>query len=718
MGLLSALQGMQHATKYLSYHRASLHKALNSAFFPFLTVLLICLVYSNSFHCSWHFDDITNIINNQGLHLKELSPVGLKKALYADPGGPPQFYRPVACVTFALNHYFGGLDVFGYHAVNLFIHTISSLFLFLFIRGTLFLPALKKQYISQSDSIAFFATLLWALHPIQTQAITYIVQRMSSLAGMFFIIAMYSYLRFRTVVGQKEKISYLGLCIVSYLMGSGSKENAALLPASLFLYEILLVQREGWAWWRKRLGAVLTVMTAVLILLCAYLYYRKGGILPFIDEYANRPFSLTQRLLTESRILLFYISLLVYPVPWRFSVAHSVQISSSLFDPVTTFASILILLIGFMLLLFFAKKRPLVSFSFLFFFANHLMESTLLPLELVFEHRNYVPSMLFFVPVSLAIFPLIERYKSNKAISFAVSASLLLSILGIGYSTFLRNTDWKTPETLWMDAQQKAPDHLRVHHNLGVYFHQIGSLHLAKSHYEQALRSPVIHRRDEVIPTYYQLGLLHAQMGNPEEAKVFYREAVRRDPEFALALVNLASILDQLGDKAQADDSLAKALAVDPSNGPARLNIGIRYLREGSSEDAIFNLRMAMNDRSLDKNVLFYLGVAYKQKGLCGAAVLHLRKALALDPMNLTVRLHLIDGYLARGLEREARTEVFSLAGIIAQNQALLQQVLDLVSKGRDSLFVQPAASVIPLIHQALEENLAKSKLRSIDKNS
>jgi tetratricopeptide (TPR) repeat protein len=459
-------------------------------------------------------------------------------------------------------------------------------------------------------------------------------------------------------------------------------------------------------------------MAAVLILLCAYFYYRKGGILPFIDEYANRPFSLTQRLLTESRILLFYISLLIYPVPWRFSVAHSVQISSSLLDPVTTLASILILLLGLIFLLFLAKKRPLVSFSFLFFFANHLIESTLLPLELVFEHRNYVPSMLFFVPVSLAIFTFFERYKSSKRATFMVSASLVLVIIGIASSAFLRNTDWKTPETLWMDAQQKAPDQLRVHHNLGVYYHQIGSLHLAKSHFEQALRSPVIHRRDEVIPTYYQLGLLHAQMGNPEEAKVFYKEAVRRDPGFALALVNLASTLDQLGDKAQADDYLAKALAVDPSNGPARLNIGIRYLREGLSEDAISNLKMAMNDGNLEKNVLFYLGIAYKQKGLCGAALLHLRKALALEPMNLTVRLHLIDGYLARGLEREARIEVFILAEIIGQNQALLQPVLDLVSKGRDSLFVQPAASVIPLIHQALEENLAKSKLRNVDKNS
>jgi tetratricopeptide (TPR) repeat protein len=207
-------------------------------------------------------------------------------------------------------------------------------------------------------------------------------------------------------------------------------------------------------------------------------------------------------------------------------------------------------------------------------------------------------------------------------------------------------------------------------------------------------------------------------MGNPEEAKVFYKEAVRRDPRFALALVNLASILDQLGDKAQADDYLARALAVDPSNGPARLNMGIRYLREGLSDEAISNLRIAMNDRNLEKNVLFYMGIAYKQKGVYGAALLHLKKALALDPMNLTVRLHLIDGYLVRGLEREARVEASRLAGIIAQNQALLQPVLDLVSKERDSLFAQPASSLTLLIYQALQENFGNPRLPSKDKNS
>ena len=708
---------MQNSNPYLANEKKGYRLAWSST--PWVLILLaISLAYSNSFHCAWQFDDITNIVNNQGLHLKELSLAGLKKTLYADPGGPARLYRPVACVTFALNHYFGGLNVFGYHAVNLFIHAVSSLFLFLFIRRTLSLPSLGKRYSSNSNSIAFFATLLWALHPIQTQAVTFIVQRMTSLAGMFFIMAMYFYLRFRTSAAPNEKASYSGLCIVSYLLGFGAKENVVLLPVSLFLYEMFLVQEEGWAWGRKRFVVSLAVIAAVLILSFAYVHYRIGGIVPLFDGYANRPFSLAQRLLTEPRILLFYISLLIYPVPWRFSVAHSVQISNSLFDPLSTLASVLILFLGLIFLLSLAKKLPLVSFSFLFFFANHLMESTLLPLELVFEHRNYIPSMFFFLPPSIVVIRQLRRYETKKWLHYAVLAAAVIFTVGIGCSTFSRNIVWRTPLSLWTDALQKAPDQLRVHHNLGVYYHQMGSLHLAKSHYEQALRSPVTHRRDEPVPTYYQLGSLHMQMGNLEEAKIFYQDAIRREPEFALAMVNLASTLDQLGDKAQADAYLARALATDPSNGPAHLNMGIRYLREGLTDEAIGHLRMALNDITLEKTVLFYMGIAYKQKSLYGAALLHLTKALALDPMNLTVRLHLIDGYLAKGSERQARMEASHLAGIIAQKQSLLQPLLDLVLKGRESLFSQTAGSLIRLIHQALKENSENPKLYVGDKNS
>jgi protein O-GlcNAc transferase len=204
-------------------------------------------------------------------------------------------------------------------------------------------------------------------------------------------------------------------------------------------------------------------------------------------------------------------------------------------------------------------------------------------------------------------------------------------------------------------------------------------------------------------------------MGNLNDAKAYYMEALRRKPGFALVLVNLASIHDQLGEKVEADDCLLKALQSDPSYGPAHLNISIRYLREGLSDAAIFHLRMATNDGNLGKNAPLYLGIAYKQKGRYGAALLHLRKALALDPMNLTVRLHLIDGYHAKGLESEARIEASNLARIIVQKEALLRAVIDLLSKERDSLFAQPAHSLIALVTEALEGESGKSRVENKD---
>jgi hypothetical protein len=133
----------------------------------------------------WQLDDITNIVNNEGLHLDAMSLEGIKKAFFSDPGRPGGLYRPVACVTFALNYHLGGLDVFGYHAVNLAIHIVASIFLYLLIYHTLCLPSLSEKYARRAYSIALLSAVLWAIHPIQVQSVTYIVQRMTSLAGMF-----------------------------------------------------------------------------------------------------------------------------------------------------------------------------------------------------------------------------------------------------------------------------------------------------------------------------------------------------------------------------------------------------------------------------------------------------------------------------------------------------------------------------------------------------
>jgi len=209
--------------------------------------LLIFSIYGNSFDCSWHFDDEPNITDNPNLHLKEITWQNLKRALFSDRNNPAYPYRPMACLTFALNHYFGGLNVFGYHLVNVLIHLISSVFLFLFIYHTLNLASLKAKYARQSYFIALLATTLWAINPVQTQAVTYIVQRMASLAGMFYIMSMFFYLKARISETGSKKIIFFILCFVSFVMALGSKENAAILPLSVFLYEIVILQEDAGA---------------------------------------------------------------------------------------------------------------------------------------------------------------------------------------------------------------------------------------------------------------------------------------------------------------------------------------------------------------------------------------------------------------------------------------------------------------------------------------
>jgi protein O-mannosyl-transferase len=160
--------------------------------FAFLSLAIILLaIYGNSFDCSWQFDDDPNITDNPNLHLEEITWQTIRQSLFSDRNNPGFLYRPVACLTIALNYYFGGKDVFGYHAVNLVIHWLSALFLFLFIYHTLNLPRLKQQYADRAYGLALLATVLWAINPVQVQAVTYIVQRMASLAGMFFILTMY-----------------------------------------------------------------------------------------------------------------------------------------------------------------------------------------------------------------------------------------------------------------------------------------------------------------------------------------------------------------------------------------------------------------------------------------------------------------------------------------------------------------------------------------------
>jgi len=542
--------------------------------------IIVVAIYSNTFDASWHFDDGPNILNNRALHLTHLNWQDIKKTFFASWGGGEKLYRPVACFSFALNYYVGRSEVSGYHAVNLAIHFVSSVFLFLFIHNTLNLAMLKGRYGADLYSIALLASVLWAISPVQTQAVTYVVQRMASMAGMFYIMAMYFYFKGRTSTKTSLKKTHYLICVVCGIFAFNSKENSAMLPISILLFDLFFIQgitkRNIKRYFSFLLIAVLMCVTAVVL----FKGFSELDPQNMFSGYKSRGFTLFERLLTEPRIVLFYISLLLYPMPHRLSFVHDISVSKGLFDPPTTILAVLIILTILGLAIVKSKRWPFISFCVLFFFINHSIESTVIPLELVFEHRNYIPSMLFFVPIVILIVKGIRFFSGKNAIQFIISAFVVLVIIALGHSTFVRNFVWKTDESLWLDAVEKSPNLPRSHHNLGKYYADIGLSGMALDHYREALRLPEGPNRKSHYLTYHNMATLFRSMKDNDRAQRCFLEAVGLEPRFPLAYVGLGILNTEKGQNDKALEYFIKALTHDISSKQARNYTGLILLKK------------------------------------------------------------------------------------------------------------------------------------------
>lgn len=568
-------------------------------FFLFLIVLL--LAYGNSFHAAWQLDDKPNILKNHRIQIKDLSVGQLWQSMHARPV-VGSLYRPVACLTLGVNWFFGGKNVFGYHVVNFLIHLGTCWLLFLTIIKLFATPQLKGRYSpGQISFMAVTGTLLWAINPIQTQAVTYIVQRMASLAALFSLLAIYCYLKARTSAKGKGGQSLLMMsAAVSYLFGLLSKENVALLPLVIPVLEFLFFRSENNTTNFKKIfiGLVLTACLGMI----AGLALRPEAIDFVTKYYVNRPFTLAERFLTEQRILLLYLSQLFFPAPGRLSVEHDIILSTSLFSPWTTAAAfgINLLLISFALKI--NRRQPLLALAILFFYINHVVESTVVPLELIFEHRNYLPSIFLFLPVAQLLNSILSKIKDHKAAVTAVFVAVAMLLMAEGSATYARNRAWKTERSLWLDALKKAPNSSRPLATLAIKL---------------------------------------AWGKNPTEAK--YRKALQltertlsmrmsRKRLDAAQLGNMASIHNKLGEYEQAVRYYKKALSIAPKDASIRYNFTKTLIMSGDFKQARLEIESILNRGFVHADYYNILGFVDLWQGQPARALPSLQKALKLVP--------------------------------------------------------------------------------------
>ena len=376
----------------------------------FIAVLLIVgvalVAYSNTFSVPFHFDDRPNILENPDVQIKVLTWDRVQQLI---KNTYKESIRVFSYFTLALNYYFGGVNVFGYHLVNFIIHVASGIFLYWFLMLTFNLPYLKEKYGGISYRAALFGSLIFIAHPIQTQSVTYIVQRMASMAGMFYLLSMVLFIKGRLFSGRVKYVYFLGM-VLSYLLGVFSKENVAILPLFIALYEFYFFQNLDLG---PRGKKILLILGAVLLglVVFGFILWGKRYIELTIAGYQYRTFTLSERVLTQFRVVLHYLTLLIYPHPSRLNLDYDFPISKTLFDPLTTILSIFIItgVIGYSFWV--AKKRPVLSFFILWYFGNLVIESSIFPLEMVYEHRLYLPSVGPFVLFSLFLVRGIDQLK-------------------------------------------------------------------------------------------------------------------------------------------------------------------------------------------------------------------------------------------------------------------------------------------------------------------
>ncbi|RLB28016.1 MAG: hypothetical protein DRG87_10250 [Deltaproteobacteria bacterium] len=680
--------------------------------FAIITIFIVILtIYSNTFHASWHFDDEPNIRYNPPLHLTELSWQNVKKTFYAKQFEPNQLYRPAACLSFALNYYFGGDGVFGYHLVNIAIHFLAAMFLFLFVYHTLNLPLISARYGPNSYFIALLSTVLWAINPIQTQAITYIVQRMASMAGMFSIISMYLYLKARTAIKNSSKAILFSSTALFIILAFLSKENAIMMPACLFLFDFLLIQGVSEHSVKKNLKILLVVAAITLGMVVIFLAFSEMTFSSLFSLYSKRPFTPWERLLTQSRVLILYIGLILYPMSTRLSLNHDIAISHSLFNPPTTMLAI-VLIIGMLFgAIYLSRRYPLISFCVFFFFLNHIPESTILPLELIYEHRNYIPSMLFFVPIAIGLLKAISYFSYKRSMQTIIAVSIVLIIIGEGHATFMRNFSWKNEESLWIDNVDKYPTLFRPQHNLAKYYQDRNEIDKAVREYEKALTLRAINTTDEKAITYFNLGFIHFQRKEFEKAKEYYLRAMELDPCLPGVHNNLAVILAATGkDFDRVHDELKKALSCNPSSMRAHSNIGILLVNWGKIDAGIAEIKKALEIAPHNIPTLERLGYAYVKKGLLGLASISFKKILAHEPKNLRALLYLIQIYALSGHEDKAERTLIYFVDLI-QDRNLIPLVHDLLAETSLLQTSPDMNNILPLLFNAyLEKETAIKK--------
>ena len=618
-----------------------------SAIFFFLFVLL--LVYAPSFSGIWIYDDEPNILSNDNIHLEQINLTSLKKTFYYkshDLSIAERVLRPLAYLSFALNWYVGKDQVFGYHVINFLIHLTTTVFLYLFIKNSLMLPTVANTYYGSAHTAAFLSAITWAIHPIHVTAVTYIVQRMASMAGMFTVVSMYGYLKARTTRTRAGRIVGFTTCGLSALCAFATKENSAMLPVSLFFYEMIMIRGVAQIDLKKtvRWGAPALAM----VILVGLLYIDLSRQL---DGYENRPYTPVERMMTQSRVVLVYLKMLFYPLQSELTLVHDIDVSTSLWSPWTTLPCIILVgVLFFTALYWLSRRQPLIAFAVVFFFVNHAIEGSFIGLELIYEHRNYIPSMLLFLIPSMLLLHTLNYFSYNRRlrILFVISGALILAC--IGHSTYAYSDLFRHGLIFWRDNARKSPHLSVVQNNYGIELMKHGFNDKAFQTLQRAMALDRYFNLSQEGVTYHNLGLYYERIENDyQQALSYFKKAT--DITLNSRKMWLAHAMGELvnGNVQKAEALLEACINKWPDDNAFLTAMGKVQLWKGNTDAALSYALQARGALRGAVGPLAIFGEIYRLKGNLAKAVFFWQAYRSQRPDSLVAALTLSELYYQTG---------------------------------------------------------------------
>lgn len=574
------------------------------------TGLLLCLVallvYAPSFKVPFLFDDRLAVVQNNYIRIDHLGSRALFKAAFQDF----RQNRPLTNLSLALNYYFNRENPRGYHIVNFAFFLLTAFGIWL-VLGRIFAHLGYEP--RRGGLAAWLSALVWTVHPLNTQAVTYIVQRHASMAGAFSVWSIYFlHLGLGKKVGHR---TFLGLSALCCLLALLSKETALTLPAVLLAYKLYFFDGLNPGWFSRNWKWLLAI--AIFYIAAMVFALRPSMLAVLAVDFKKFAFTPWQRFLTEPRVLVWYLGIIVFPLPQFLSVEHDFTPSTSFFNPFSTAAGFLILGLVLVLTISQARTRKLFSFLALWFFSQVLVEALPLPIDLAFEHRLYLASLSIIAPA--VSWPILRLGKFRPALVGMIVMAVFFAVF-----SFQRNRVWLGGESLWRDAVRKAPGrdrpwynyctalgeagkcrtaipvcqkavslnpaYYKPHHNLGLCYFKTGNSALAE---KELLNAASLCPPGECAATYFNLALFYSVLKDHAQAVRWYLADLAVEPENAKAHYFLALNYRMLGDEADCLIELKKALAIDPSLVDARLELAGALARTGQCPKAVQLLRTA-----------------------------------------------------------------------------------------------------------------------------